>query len=197
MSIKAYLVINVNRPRQLKRQLSRSFVRNLLALLGGWFSAGGFYITNNQPISDGYEPVRLTDSRQSVAYRSIIIANAPAGNDTFGIVVGSGSAPVGWSDYNLASKTPHSSTGLAYGSSTYTGITDEPNGGLFRIVRTFTNNGATPVTITEVGLVLGIHSTNPLLYPAPVLIARDLLSTPVTIAPNATATIRYIIRVIM
>jgi hypothetical protein len=193
MSVKAYWVINVNRPKQLRRQLSRSFVRRFLELLLGL----GAY-----PVSMGTgafmyssAPVQTLDTSNTL--RTLLTffgALAPQGS-VDGIQIGNGTAPVTWNDYKLASPIPHSPSGVVYGAMSYSNIVDEPAGGSFRLIRAFTNNGATAITITEVGLAARAVASG--VGFVQILLARDLLSTPVIIAPGATATIRYIIRVTM
>jgi hypothetical protein len=192
MSIKAYWVVNVNRPRQLRRQLSRSFVRRMLELLSGLgaYPSEGWY----QWIFPSPAPESILDISNTLrTLYSSFGALAPQGSSD-GIQVGNGTTPTSWNDYKLASIIPHNPAVLIYGAMTYVGIVDESNGGYFKLVRTFTNNSSNVITITEVGLTARVVTGDGI---SQVLLARDLLTTPIILAPGATATIRYIIRVSM
>ena len=191
MSLRAYLVINVTNPRRIHRQRSRSFVRRFLELLSGL----GAYPGGSGIILWAAAPESVTDALNILKPIAVSFgALAPAGS-LDGIQIGSGTTPVSWNDYRLASPIPHSPSGVVYGAMSYSNIVDEPAGGSFRLIRSFTNNSSTNITIREVGLTARLVTTSN--QPAQVLLARDVLTTPIVIAPNATATIRYIIRVTM
>jgi len=193
--IKAYIVVNVSKPKQIRRQLARSFTRRMLELLQSYYAATDFTDTYTAPSHKITLLAIKTIDGSNRAPRSTMATQSGGGDDRFGIVVGDGVAAVTWDDYNLVRKIPHSATGLSYGPSSLTAIIDEPNGGSFRIIRTFTNNSSSNISITEVGLIVRFHSDAGVNTFA--LIARDQLSTPVVIAPGGTATFRYIIRVVM
>jgi len=190
MSMKAYWVINVNKPRQLRRQLSRSFVRRFLELLSGLatYPTGGV-----SPFA--FAPERILDTSNTLRLFAVTFgALAPQGS-TDGIQVGNGTTPVLWNNFKLASPIQHSNTGLSYGAMSHTNIVNEPNGGSFRLIRSFTNNSSSNITITEVGLTARVVTEGSVYVQ--VLLARDLLTTPIVVSPGATMTVRYIIRVIM
>jgi uncharacterized membrane protein YczE len=67
----------------------------------------------------------------------------------------------------------------------------------FRVIRTFTNNTSSPITVYEIGLAIAnaynIGGTT--IYTYYFLIARDVLSSPQTIPAGATLTVRYIFKV--
>ena len=121
--------------------------------------------------------------------------SASAGDDTLGIVVGSGSTAVTLNDYNLVSKIPHGTTAgrLAYGASTVQNMdVSDPTLWTFKITRTFTNSSGAPIDIREIGLIgtyLRISGT--LLTTDKVMIARDALSSSITVQPNDQVLVQY------
>ena len=83
-------------------------------------------------------------------------ANAPEGDDSYGITVGSDSTPVTDDDYSLKSKISHGDGDglLHYGVHTLGGVEVGSNYARFRISRGFTNNGSVAVTVYEFGLAV-------------------------------------------
>jgi hypothetical protein len=125
-------------------------------------------------------------------YASPLAMNAADNDDTYGIVVGSGTATVTPTDYSLASKIPHGtgSGQLDYGVHTatesYTGASS-----YCEISRSFTNVSGAEITVREVGLI----ARNRYFYPTSVdvkfLIARDVLPSPVRVKNLGSLTVRY------
>ena len=164
-------------------------------IVGSWGSSGG-----NYPIV--YTKSDLKDTGGT--YRHICFAsstsgmpiggNAPAGETTAGICVGSSDTPVSIDQYNLVSKIPHGSGAgqLLYGSSTAEDIVRTSNTFSVKFIRTFTNNSGETVTVREIGLFIRLG-----MYGSPhgysCMLARDVLPTPIDIPNGATLTVRYII----
>lgn len=152
---------------------SDSFVRNFILLLQA--------AVNNTAVS-------VTDtsgtSRSCLGFNCTI---STYGVTNSGIIVGTGTNPVSASDYNLQSQdltleyAPH--------------LVSQPaspiiNGGYIEsniIIRSFNNKTATPVNISELGIVVTSSTYK-------VLILRDLLETPVTVNPNQTLLASYFFR---
>ena len=113
---------------------------------------------------------------------------APAGDDSYGIVVGTGTTPVDINDHNLASKIPHGtgSGQLSYGETS--GYVD--GSGLRQdrgLQRSFDNNSGADITINEIGMVLKINDGSNDYY---IMIARDVISA--TTVPNGgRVTVKY------
>jgi hypothetical protein len=130
-----------------------------------------------------------------------LCAGAPAGNDAYGIQVGTGTGAVTRDDYQLVYKILNGtgSGQLSYGAMTVEDTDGTPPDTVFRLIRTFTNNTSSSITVYEIGLVIanvyvpwGSSFSPTTSY---FLIARDLLSTPQTIPAGATLTVRYIFKV--
>jgi hypothetical protein len=128
-------------------------------------------------------------------------AGAPTGNDAYGIQVGTGTGAVSRDDYQLGYKILNGtgSGQLSYGAMTIEDTDGTPPDTTFRLIRTFTNNTSSSITVYEIGLVIAnslipVTSTiSPTTYYF--LIARDLLTTPQTVPAGATLTVRYIFKV--
>jgi hypothetical protein len=128
-------------------------------------------------------------------------ANAPSGNDAYGILVGTSASPVNRDQYQLGGKIAHGSGSgqLSYGAMTVEDTDGTPPDTVFRLIRTFTNNTTDPITVYEIGLTIAnchqpaATSFNPTI--SYFLIARDVLSSPQTIPAGATLTVRYIFKV--
>jgi len=106
----------------------------------------------------------------------------------YGIVIGSGDSPVNIDDYDLDTKISHGDEAgkMHYNATTVESTAKINNGYIFRIIRTFTNNSGGDITVKEIGIIAK-HRENKY------LIARDVLSSPVTVPNGATLTVRYII----
>lgn len=85
---------------------------------------------------------------------TLMMANAPLGNTSYGIVVGTGSNAVAITDTALQTKIAHGNGAgqLAYGTMTFTNPSTSGSTRSFTLQRTFTNNSAGSITINEVGL---------------------------------------------
>jgi len=128
-------------------------------------------------------------------------ALAPLGTDAYGIQVGTSASSVNRDQYQLGGKIAHGSGSgqLSYGAMTVEDIDGTPPETIFRLIRTFTNNTTDPMTVYEIGLIIGNSYENMRTSFAPTtsyfLIARDVLSSPQTIPAGATLTVRYIFKV--
>ena len=178
-----------------RREESKSLVKNFLLLLNA-----GFRISTSSVVDTG-GTARNTGAGYGWhrwyhgSYSSIDgyggwSALAGAGDDTFGIVVGTGDTPVTADDYNLASKIAHGTDAgqLSYNESvlydpvvTGTAVRQE-----FR--RQFTNNSGADITVKEIGLIVKTNYDNYL-----VMIIRDVI-TPLTIPDGGKSMIRYYIK---
>jgi hypothetical protein len=132
-----------------------------------------------------------------------IALNAPAGTDSFGILVGSGTTAFNLTQYSLASKI---SNGTSAGQLSYgvTSITDlgvntsvSPPVYQIQIVRPFSNLTSSAITINEVGLEAKNYwkDAGNTALSVTFLIARDVLSTSYSVPPNGSATVAITIGV--
>jgi hypothetical protein len=130
---------------------------------------------------------------------SPLSVNAGAGVDSYGIQVGTGASAVTRDDYQLGGKIVHGNASgqLSYGAMTVEDTDGTPPDTTFRVIRTFTNNTSSPITVYEIGLVIAnaynIGGTT--IYTYYFLIARDVLTAPQSIPAGATLTVRYIFKV--
>ena len=115
-------------------------------------------------------------------------------NDKYGILVGTGTAPVTKDDYDLNSQIPDGFADgqMVHGKTTVEDVNGDPPSSVFRIIRTFTNEGSSTITVYEIGLVARVNENSTVKY---VLIARDVLDTPQDVPAGATLTVRYIFKV--
>jgi hypothetical protein len=122
--------------------------------------------------------------------------NGDTGDTSQGIVVGSSDTANTLDTYALGSKISHGtgSGQLLYSAMTFEDIVN-PSGNIlqFRMTRVFTNNSGADITVKEMGLLTkGKDNTD---NPRSFLIARDVLSTPITIPDGYSLTLRYIVKI--
>ncbi len=125
-------------------------------------------------------------------------------NSTYGIVVGTGTQTKSVNLTDLGSPISPSSTGLVYGTESYTGPIPINNyaSAVLREIRTFTNNSTSNYTLSEIGIygntygivatltgVSGVTGSSKFSNVA--LVAYDLLSPPVVVQPSQTVTFEY------
>jgi hypothetical protein len=116
--------------------------------------------------------------------------NAPTNDDSYGILVGSSDVAFDVAQYNLGSKIPN---GYGTGQIGYQGVTiyqDQPN--LKTWQRAFVNTSGGDITVREIGFAVKVGYGSPTY---PVLLARDVLSTPVTVPNYGTLVVRYTFKI--
>jgi hypothetical protein len=108
-----------------------------------------------------------------------------AGDDTFGIQIGSNDTAVVITDYHLNTKITHGSGAgqMLYGAQTITTGGVSPNK-YAKLMRTFTNNTANPIDVKECGLVCKPYNTT--VGADPTMITRDVISPTITVAAADT-----------
>ena len=120
--------------------------------------------------------------------------NALSGDDSFGIVVGSGTTNVSPTDSSLASKI---SNGTGSGQLSYqthtTNSSFSSSSSFIQISRTFINNSGADVVVREVGLIARnfFRDNSGVKNDAKILIARDVLPNPVTVKPLGSLNVTY------
>ncbi|MEM4819356.1 MAG: hypothetical protein QXQ91_03515 [Nanopusillaceae archaeon] len=172
---------------------ANSLVRNFIRALYGLMTAA----------QASFNVITLTDiTGATFGYPNLAAGGYPifnvgagSGETRFGIVVGSGTSPVSYTDFRLASLIPHGtgSGQLFYSNTEYALLTLPDGTHVISFTRTFTNQSPGDVTINEVGL--GFHVTVPGPTSRYVLIERTVLSSPITLSPNQSAVIRYVFSV--
>jgi len=160
------------------RQPGRSFLYNFMFILYTAF-LGQSGVGPECPGSScpTCSPFDITGANLSVS--------APQGNDTYGILIGSGNTPNNALTCQLANKIPNSQ--VTYGSTSVQfpqGVGPGTNPITITITRQFTNNSGNSVTVAEVGLAIYGAGQGP-------LIARDVLTSPVTVPNNGILQVTY------
>ncbi|MEM2163680.1 MAG: hypothetical protein QXR62_04570 [Candidatus Bathyarchaeia archaeon] len=183
---------------------SKSLVLNLARVLTSGLSASGGESLGVKGVQrsttvydyDGIERTVWTHWYASVeAGGGVMLAmKAAEGDDTFGILVGSGSTPVAYNDYKLFSKISHGSgAGQLYYQSQSTVSSFGALSSYVELARSFVNVSANPVIVREVGLAARSYWKDryAVQQDQKFLIARDVLPNPVTVPSLATLVVRY------
>ena len=112
-----------------------------------------------------------------------------------GIVVGTGQKAKAPDDYTLAAPVTSSSTGLTYSPLTMSSPTVSGNTSTLSMSRAFTNNGSSPITLTEAAIVVYLSNGNSTAVDMDAALAYDYISPSITLAAGQTLTITYQIQV--
>ena len=189
MNVKAYLKIKVidgnGRCTYYRRYRSRSFVANFLRTI--------FTNLSGQEINN----VNTSGGSYTIYFRDAIIVNDSSNDDSFGILIGTGTSAPSIIDSNLSQVISNgASVGqMQYGAVSVTGAVTNTstNSGYITVTRTFTNNSGSSITVSEVGLVAwsGNDAQSNQYY----LIIHDLLPSPITVPNGSSLSISYEIQV--
>jgi len=179
---------------------SRSLVRNFALMLrglmagnlGGVISGSTWNSKVTIKATDGstFDYPSMNSSPGDSNADSAMEASALERTDEYGVVVGTGSTAVTRDDYKLESQVPDGFADgqMVYGKTTVEDVNGDPPSSVFRIIRTFTNEGSSTISIYEIGLIVKAQNRY-------VLIARDVLDTAQDVPAGATLTVRYIFKV--
>jgi hypothetical protein len=176
----------------LKRFRSHSYLKQLIAMLRGIM-----YHTYATPNSGNTSVVDTSNTARSYPYSTGALQGAgmplycPATSSEYGLVVGSGTNPNTVNTYALQTLISHGSGSgqLSYGSQTFEDLITDDSTVYFRIIRTYTNNSGANITVNEIGLYAKAQDSGGI---ARIFcIARDVLSTGVTVGDGQTLTVRY------
>jgi len=196
----------VQKGRHRMHSFNNNFLAALLTMLS---SVGNKYMTSGTVTGDSGSAATILGeywyySGITGAGGTPMALNAPAGTDSFGILVGSGIGAFNLTQYSLASKIPHGTAAgqLSYGTSSITDLgvnaSLSPPVYQIQIVRPFSNLTASAITINEVGLEAKNfwRDSGPAIKAnVTYLIARDVLSTSYSVPPNGSATVAITIGV--
>ena len=162
---------------------SKSFVIQFLEAVWAMFSKMHVYATSTG------------NTEEYLIYGTVVGGedfrlNAPANDDTNGIIVGTGDTPVDNEDYKLATQLTE---GVGAGNITHgaqvQGVAGVVGGNVdWECSRIFTNNTGSTITIKEVGEYTYYHVKEP--YSSHCII-RDVLGTPVEVPDNCSVTVYY------
>jgi hypothetical protein len=120
--------------------------------------------------------------------------NAADNNDTYGIVVGTGTASVTPTDYKLTSQIPHGTGPGQLDYDTHTVASSYTlSSSYVEISRVFVNRSGGDVVVREVGLIAWNYfkDVDAVRNDVKFLIARDVLPSPVRVKPLGSLTVRY------
>ena len=199
-----------------KEQPMESFVLNFSRIVRGLFGSfatltsgtagAAIYVTNESVLTSVYDISNTKQDIKIVTYISqssqtqigLLAVNAPANDDTWGIVIGGGSTPPAPDNYNLELKYTHG-TGVnqfSYLATSFIDPTVSGNNISFSIIRQFTNLYSADQVVRETGIIarwkfaVGYYS-----YDVKFLIVRDVLTSPVTVPSGGILTVKYTITV--
>jgi hypothetical protein len=201
--IKAELIVEVD-GREEYRGESRSFLQNFGKVLALFLSSPGYTPDSMGPITQ--TSVTYIDGTPVTVYGEWYAADtgggggahlamsAPDNDDTYGIVVGSGTATVTPTDYCLASKIPHGTGPGQLDYDTHTVASSYTSSSSYvEISRVFVNRSGGDVVVREVGLIARNYfkDLGAVRNDVKFLIARDVLPSPVRVKNLGSLTVRY------
>jgi hypothetical protein len=201
--IRAEVVIELD-GREVYRGESKSFVQNFGKILYAILNGIGGVPTNYSGVVSS-SSVQKPDGSVATVYGEYYDTTyntggtamgfkAGAGEDAWGILVGSGSAPVTPTQYNLSAKIPHGTDPgkLYYDVHTVTSSYSDTSS-YVEIARSFINRSSSPVTVREVGLFARNRYQNGqgIVVDVIFMVARDVLPNPVTVNPLGSLLVRY------
>jgi hypothetical protein len=176
-----------------RRFRSHSYLNQFIAMLRGiMYHTFGSTNAGNTAVVDTSNTSRNYPSSSGYLYYSGMPLNCPSASSEYGLVVGSGTTPNTATTYALQSLISHGtgSGQLSYGSHTFEALTTSDSTIYFRIIRTFTNYSGASITVNEIGLYAKAYDSG---NTARIFcIARDVLTTGVTVDNGKTLTVRYI-----
>jgi len=167
------------------RQPGKSFLWNLIGLLWQLFQGNSSVNLYEPSITTGSATCQSTCSVP--VQGSYFSVEAPAGTTQYGILIGSGNESNTTSVCSLYSPI---TSGVSYGATSVSSqLTINSTQGTisFTITRQFQNNSGSSITVAEVGIAIQGNGCYPVL-------ARDVLSSPVTVPNGGTLTVTYTIQ---
>lgn len=165
--------------RKIRKHCAKSFVKQFMQLLYYWFTLGS---------SDTTFVMKDSTGASNSMYGSAYPACHPAFNG-FTTSVGLLDTAVSVNDYNLASPIANG-TGtnqLQYSGETYGAPSSDASKTTIIYTRVFTNNSSASITVKEIGLFAQKAYTASF----SILLARDVLVTPITLAVGESLTVNY------
>lgn len=156
MNMKLYVQVEIkdkngNAVKRFRKQLCRSYVRQLIDLLRANMNAANTITMKN-----------TTGNSNPDSFPNSMTANSSAGNAAYGVQVGTNTNAPTISDYAIGTLIPNGSASgdLNYGATSIGGVVIVGSTAQFTIARTFTNNSGADITVQEIALViwLGVYS---------------------------------------
>ena len=174
------------------RGKSKSFLRNFGLVLAGMLKNNGDGSTTKN-ISGVIDTTGASQSVVVEAYNGstvtwfkVMSMLSGDNDDSYGIIVGSGSDPVSPTDYKLASKISHGTSTGQLDYETHSVVSSYSDTSSYvEFSRTFVNKTSSDIIVREVGIVaLNISNVR-------YLVVRDVLPAPVKVKPLGNLTVRY------
>jgi hypothetical protein len=197
--IKAELIVEVDGREEYRgetRSLLQNFAKEVAAIMGSQ-GAWKAITSTTATRTDGTQATIYGEWYTGAYYGgggTHIAMKAPDNDDTYGIVVGTGTAPVTPTDYMLASKIPHGTGSGQLDYDTHTIASSYTSSSSYaEISRVFVNKSGSDVVVREVGLIAWNYfkDTSAVRNNVKFLVARDVLPSPVTVKNLGSLTVRY------
>ncbi len=170
-------------------KLSHSSVKNFIGWIYGEFEFISYVMTDTGGTS---RTMAYPGIGPAPNYRNYI--DAPANNDNYGIVIGSGTSGETINDYALDTQIAHGTGAgqLQYSTHSIVKPTIVSDNVDFVFSRAFINGSGNDVVVREIGVyTLGLDTGSTFRY---ICVIRDILSSAETVANGETLTIQYTIR---
>ena len=162
-----------------------SFTQNMKRwicdVLNSYFLNSEGYLTWNVVDTEGVNRNLTSGSYVLTSY-----INAPTGDDNYGILIGSSDIAFDPAQYSLGAKIPNTQIGYQ-GMIVYQDLNTQRTW-----QRAFVNTSGGDITVREVGLAVKATYGSTTCY---VLLARDVLPTPVTVPNYGTLVVRYTFKI--
>ena len=158
--------------------------KNFYSYMNAAFSAAGKEVTFVK--TDG----TTANLRYSNSFTPFAVMNKwSVNNNGFGVSFGTGTTPATMSDYSIESGLGGTQISVSYPDSV--SYSRDNTFDMYSVSFGITNKTADAITISEVGLIVGVTSGS---FGYMVLVDRTVLDAPVTIPPHETKHIAYTIR---
>jgi hypothetical protein len=179
-----YEVVDIKSGRVVEsRESEDPLLTNWIALIGSMLSAGASRtIINTGGTVMSVRVRHLTNLTEPIPILDIL---APAGDDSYGIVLSSTAGAKAMNRYNVASKIPHQAGVFEYKAMEDLGCVAESTMVRCSYRRTFDNLGATTVNIAESGIIAILRAEGEApgtIVVTSLLILLDIPDTPVSVA---------------
>ena len=173
--------------------ITKNFKALLAAVLHAKSTAKGAVPVKTYAGADTYmAPVFSSGKFPTSAAASVVFSTS--GN---GIYLGSGNTPATLDDYKLESQI---TSGLSASSPTYENGGDADGNPFSRYTFTLTNDTSSDIVVREIGYVQNLATAalnGSSSWSALCLLDRTVLSHPITVPANGTATLKYTLKTIM